>query len=76
MFWRRRKRFFFEAWFPGGGGLYSSAVAGSCSRGAEALLVLRRRHPWSLSMKAFDGFGSAGVVVVGSGCPVRRRQCL
>ena len=75
LFWRGRKRFFLLTWFPGGGSLFSSAVAGSCSRGVEALLALYRRHPWSLSMKAFGGFGSAGVVVVGSGFPVRRRQC-
>ncbi|KAF2582888.1 hypothetical protein F2Q68_00005874 [Brassica cretica] len=70
-----RKRFFLLAWFPGGGGLYNSAVAGSCSREAEALLALRRRHLWPLSVKAFGSFGSAGVVVVSSRCPVKRRQC-
>ncbi|KAF3510720.1 hypothetical protein F2Q69_00000710 [Brassica cretica] len=57
-----------------GGSLYSSAVAGSCSRGVEALLAPRHRHMWPLSMKAFGGFGYAGVVVVGSGCPERWRR--
>ena len=40
------------AWIPGGGDLYSSAVAGSCHRGMEAFLALCRRHPWPLSVKA------------------------